>query len=454
MMTPSHQWKSSTAALLSLGLSTALVSPFLAQSTVLAQTRFSDTQGHWAQSCIQSLAQRNIINGYPNGEFRPNAPVTRAEYATMVVNAFPNATRNRNARSFTDVRSNFWAANAIRTASQTGFLTGYPSGEFRPSQQIPRTQVLVSLNNGLGYTPTGSINATLGNTYADASAIPSYARGAIASATQRQLVVNYPDVRYLNPNSRATRAEVASFLCQALKTPQQASLISGRYIAAGDPTNGLQASTEIPVFYDVAKKVIVSPQETAPLTVNVAQDIKDRQGNVIIPKGSSVIGELQPQNGGTQFVASEVSIDGQRYPLDASSEIITRTISARDPNLLALARNAVLGGGAAAGLSSVIGDGTITPEKVLTGVAVGTAIETNRNRPWQSIARDSALGAAAAAGLSAVIGDRTITTEKILAGAASGATVGGVIDPALDEVVVINPQTDLNLRLTAPFSLS
>lgn len=452
-MTPSHQWKSSTAALLSLGLSTALVSPFLAQSTVLAQTRFSDTQGHWAQSCIQSLAQRNIINGYPNGEFRPNAPVTRAEYATMVVNAFPNATRDRNARSFTDVRPNFWAANAIRTASQTGFLTGYPSGEFRPSQQIPRTQVLVSLNNGLGNTPTGSINATLGNTYADASAIPSYARDAIAAATQTQLVVNYPDVRYLKPNNRATRAEVASFLCQALKTPQQASLISGNYIA-GVPSQGLQVRTEIPVFYDVAQKVIVSPQETAPLTLKVAQDIKDSQGNIIIPKGSSIRGELQPQRDGTQFVAREVMIDGKNYSLDASSEIITRTISARDPNLLALARNAVLGAGAAAGLSSVIGDGNITAEKVLTGAAVGTAIETNRNRPWLSVARDSALGAAAAAGLSTVIGDRTITAEKVLAGAASGATIGGVIDPAVDEVVVIDPQTDLNLILEKPFNLS
>lgn len=450
-MTPSHQWKSSTAALLSLGISAALVSPFLTHRPAFAQARFSDTQGHWAQSCIQSLAQRNIINGYPNGAFRPNAPVTRAEYATMVVNAFPNATRDRRVPSFTDVRSNYWAANAIRIASRTGFLTGYPSGEFRPSQPIPRTQVLVSLNNGLGYTPTGSVNATLGNTYADASGIPSYARGAIAAATQNQLVVNYPDVRYLHPNSRATRAEVAAFFCQAVKTPQQASLISRNYIA-GISSEGLQARTEIPVFYEAAKKVIVAPNETAPLTVQVAQDIKDNQGNTVIPKDSSIIGELQPRDGGTQFVASEVMIDGKRYPLEASSEIITRTLSARDPNLLALARNAVLGAGAAAGLSSVIGDGTITPEKVLTGAAVGTAIETNRNRPWLSIARDSALGAAAAAGLSSVIGDRTITAEKILAGAASGATIGGVIDPAVQEVVVIDPQADLNLQLDSPFN--
>lgn len=450
-MTPSYLQKSSTIALVSLGLGTALISPFLTLRTALAQARFSDIQGHWAQSCLQSLAQSGIINGYPNGEFRPNASVTRAEYATMVVKAFPNATRSRTARAFTDVQPNFWAADAIGIASQTGFLTGYPSGEFRPFQQIPRTQVLVSLNNGLGYTPTGSVNATLGNTYADVSAIPSYARGAIASATQNRLVVNYPNVRSLNPGSRATRAEVAAFLCQALKTPQQASLISDQYIA-GVPIEGLQARTDIPVFYDVAEKVIVSPQETAPLTVTVAQDIQDPQGNIVIPKGSTITGSLQPQNGGTQFVAKEVTIDGNRYPLEASSEIITRTVSARDPNLLALARNAVLGAGAAAGLSSVIGDGTITPEKVLTGAAVGTAIETNRNRPWLSVARDSALGAAAAAGVSTVIGDRTITAEKILAGAASGATIGGVIDPAMQEVVVIDPQTDLTLQLDRPFN--
>lgn len=453
MMTPSYRLKSSTALLLNLSLSTVLISPFLAHRPAVAQTRFSDTQGHWAQSCIQSLAQRNIINGYPNGEFRPNAPVTRAEYATMVVNAFPKAKRDRNARSFSDVQSNYWAANAIRTASQTGFLTGYPSGEFRPTQQIPRTQVLVSLNNGLAYTPTGSVNATLGNTYADASAIPSYARGAIAAATQNQLVVNYPDVRYLNPNSRATRAEVATFLCQALKTPQQASLISGQYIA-GIEAGDLQTSTEIPVYYDVAKTVIVAPNETAPLTVKVAQDIKDQQGKTIIPKGSSIVGELQPQDDGTQFMASEVIIDGKSYPLEAASESITRTVSARDPNLLALARNAVLGAGAAAGLSSLIGDGTIKAERVITGAALGTAIETNRNRPWLSVARDSALGAAAAAGLSTIIGDRTITTDKVLAGATSGATIGGVLDPAIDEVIVIDPETDLNLRLETPFSIS
>ena len=215
---------------LSLGITSTAIIPVLSVPAS-AQSSLSDIQGHWAQSCIQSLAQRNIVNGYPDGSFRPNASVTRAEYATLVGSAFPNAPRNQSARSFQDVRSDYWAYNAIRTATQTGFLSGYPDGRFQASQNIPRAQVLVSLGNGLNYRPNGSVNAILDRNFSDAGSIPSYARSTIAAATQNQLVVNYPNVQYLNPNQTATRADVAAFLCQALQTPRQASLLSPQYIA-------------------------------------------------------------------------------------------------------------------------------------------------------------------------------------------------------------------------------
>ena len=210
----------------------------------------------------------------------------------------------------------------------------------------------------------------------------------------------------------------------------------------------------MPVTYADADRVIISPKETAALTLTVNANIRDTNNTIIIPKGSEIIGELQPRDGGSQFVASTVVVNGQDYSIEAFSDVITRTRSVRDPNLVSLARNSVIGAAAAAGISGVVGNRTITAEKVIPGAALGAAIETNRGRNVTSIVRDSAIGAALAAGLSGVIGDRTITAEKVLSGAASGAAIGGVVDPDVERVVVIEPDADLTLELSEPLQIA
>ncbi|MCA1992888.1 MAG: family 10 glycosylhydrolase [Coleofasciculus sp. S288] len=207
-----------------LGLSIAVLKP----TAAFSQTRFNDVQGHWVQPCIEQLAQRRMVNGYPDGSFKPNAPVTRAEFAAMLVSAFPDAPIVREGGKFADVPTNYWASNAIRKVYQTGFLAGYPGGVFRPSQNIPRVQALVSLASGLKYVPTQPTVETLNGAFADAAGIPEYSRSAIAAATEKQLVVSYPNVRTLNPNQLASRADVAAFLCQATGTT---GLVPSQYIA-------------------------------------------------------------------------------------------------------------------------------------------------------------------------------------------------------------------------------
>jgi uncharacterized lipoprotein YddW (UPF0748 family) len=212
-----------------LGLTIAVLKP----SAAYSQTGLNDIQGTWAQPCIEQLAQRRIVNGYPDGSFKPNAPVTRAEFATMLGNAFPNAAAVRSGGKFTDVPTNYWAGDAIRKAYQTGFLSGYPGGVFQPSQKIPRAQALVSLVSGLKYTPVKPSVETVNGAFADAAGIPEYARNAIAAATEKQLVVNYPNVRAIDSNRLATRADVAAFLCQATGT---VGLVPAQYIAKAGPT--------------------------------------------------------------------------------------------------------------------------------------------------------------------------------------------------------------------------
>lgn len=195
---------------------------------IQAQSRFTDVQNHWAQSCIEGLAQRNVIRGVNSTQFRPDDPVTRAQFASMVVTAFPNLmTPVRTNRSFRDVPANFWAKNAISTAHRSNFFSGYEDNTFRPNANVTRAQALTVLASGLKFTPNGSVDSTLG-LFADARDIPAYAARSIAAATEQNAVVNFPDVRQLKPNQAASRAEVAAFLCQAL--PQTKGLITSRYI--------------------------------------------------------------------------------------------------------------------------------------------------------------------------------------------------------------------------------
>lgn len=194
----------------------------------LTGSLFADVQGYWAQPYIEALATKNIIAGFPDGTFRPNEPVTRAQFATIISKAF-SPTLQREAVDFKDVSRNFWAYQAIQTASRGGFVAGYPGGEFQPQQQIPRVQVLVSLANGLKLS---SDNPSALSIYADASQIPSYATGPVAAATARQLVVNYPTPSQLNPNRPATRAEVAAFVYQALVNAGRAEAIPSPYLVS------------------------------------------------------------------------------------------------------------------------------------------------------------------------------------------------------------------------------
>ncbi len=200
-----------------------------AQPSLPAQTALRDIEGHWAQSYVEVLAEKNVISGFPDGTFRPDAPVSRTEFAAIVTKAFPNR-QNSSAIAFQDVPQSFWGYDAIQAATKGRFLAGYPTGLFQPSQQIPRVQVLVSLASGLKLRSRNPGTLSL---YQDAAQIPDYATTQVAAATQQKIVINYPTVSQLNPNRAATRAEVAAFVYQAMVNAGKAEPISSPYLVAG-----------------------------------------------------------------------------------------------------------------------------------------------------------------------------------------------------------------------------
>jgi uncharacterized surface protein with fasciclin (FAS1) repeats len=219
-------------------------------STPTSTVNLSDVSSdYWARPFIQVLAENNVISGFPDGSFRPNQPVTRAEFAALIQKAFGNQNRVRQLSpgGFSDVPAGYWAASAIQSAYETGFLAGYPGNVFRPNEQIPRVQGIVALSNGLGLS--GGDTSTLSTYYNDASAIPNYAVGSVAAATQGNLVVNYPNVKQLNPQQSLTRAEAAALLYQALARqgrvqPIASNLPASQYVVAGTP-GGTQTGTDI-----------------------------------------------------------------------------------------------------------------------------------------------------------------------------------------------------------------
>ncbi len=200
---------------------------FVAATVPLQPVAFKDVSAtYWAKAYIDALASQNIIAGFPDGSFKPNEPVTRAQFATIITKALKPPAK-RASIDFKDVKNNFWAYAAIKSAYQSQFVSGYPDGNFKPQQQIPRVQALVSLANGLGLTAN---NQNVLSFYTDAAQIPSYAIAPVAAATARQLVINYPTAKQLNPNRQATRAEVAAFVYQALVNAGRAQPIPSSYL--------------------------------------------------------------------------------------------------------------------------------------------------------------------------------------------------------------------------------
>lgn len=100
---------------------------------------FSDVpKGYWAANYIGYMQQFGIITGYSDGSFRPDAPVTRAEFAA-IASRFEKLTEG--SKSFTDVPDTYWAAKYINFAATRGWVTGYSDGTFKPENPISRAEV-------------------------------------------------------------------------------------------------------------------------------------------------------------------------------------------------------------------------------------------------------------------------------------------------------------------------
>lgn len=136
----------------------------------------------------------------------------------------------------------------------------------------------------------------------------------------------------------------------------------------------IPSGTSIPVRYGEDKRILMAKDETIPLTLEVARNIRDNRGNLVIPAGSQISGQLQPAGRGARFVAKKLLLDdGREISLNATSNIITRTETIKKgANPKEILGGTVAGAGAAAIIAGLTGDRNINALEVLTGAAIGT----------------------------------------------------------------------------------
>lgn len=228
---PSPQKPSKNLGIAPVPVPGAAKSPAPVKPTPASAVKFSDVPNNfWARPYIASLTTKGIFKGSPNGTFRPDQTMTRAEFAVLLEKAFEEKPTIK-PPNFKDVPSGSSVSPAIKQIATTGFLRGYPGNIFRPKQEIPKVQVLVALANGLELKQPPNPEKVL-QTYQDAGQIPKYATKPVAAATQAGIVLNYPDTKSLNPNKPATRAEVAALVYQALVKAGKAEKVSSKYTVA------------------------------------------------------------------------------------------------------------------------------------------------------------------------------------------------------------------------------
>jgi len=182
---------------------------------------------HWAYPFIKPMFDQGYLPDFLERGFRPDQPLTRAEMAALITRAFGDTSASADL-TFNDVSSDYWAASAINNAVAQGFMVGYPDGEFRPNQMIPRHEVIVALASGLDLAPSPAPEQAL-QAFVDSSALPDWATSKVAAAFENNLIVNYPARDQIRPAQNATRAEIVAMIHQALVERGELPAVESEY---------------------------------------------------------------------------------------------------------------------------------------------------------------------------------------------------------------------------------
>ncbi|HHW02252.1 MAG TPA: S-layer homology domain-containing protein [Thermoanaerobacterales bacterium] len=167
-----------------------------------ATTSFSDVKDANVADAVTRLSALDILNGYPDGTFKPDNQITRAEFAKIIVSAVgvgKAAEYAKGTTQFKDVPSDYWASGYIKVASDMKIVNGRGNGVFDPNANVTYAEAITMIVRALGYEPK-------------AQALGGYPGGYLAIAAEKDITKNVNVVNTL----AATRGDVAKMVNNAL----------------------------------------------------------------------------------------------------------------------------------------------------------------------------------------------------------------------------------------------
>ncbi len=197
----------------------------LTPSTILSGTfapapkadRFDDIGAHWAKASINEMADRKLINGVDSKNFKPDRPITRAEFAAIITRALDLKLSTE--EIFSDVKKTDWYYESVSAAYKNGILNGYGQGFIKPERKITREEATTMAARALKLkgvdtdVSEAEITASIGN-FSDRDKLSTWAKSSAAVCIQRGVIEGSNGS--IKPGDPITRAETAAIVLRML----------------------------------------------------------------------------------------------------------------------------------------------------------------------------------------------------------------------------------------------
>ncbi len=306
----------------------ALLSVAVIAIGVMPALAFPDvSKDYWAASQINLLSEQGVIVGYPDGTFKPDANVTRAEFAAMAIRALGQQhTKIAQPITYTDVDENYWAYQDIQKAVYFDLISNSKENDlFRPEDSVSRAESLSVAVNALTTETISPDKAkeVIERRYIDANTIPEWFLIPAGKAEILGMIVVAPSAKKtaLEADRPATRAEVAAILFKMMeqaKLNPNAKLAeamrkkTGEGFVIDDATvqgsvGTIPAGTVVPVRL----KTYISSQTSeggAMYTAAVPQNYVTKDKYILVREGAGLSGQLLDVRPGKYFVRNGVLV--------------------------------------------------------------------------------------------------------------------------------------------------
>lgn len=181
---------------------------------------FTDVKpGAWYFDAVEIAAAVGLVNGRTEDTFVPNANMTRAEFATILYRLAGEESMGELKVSFKDIKGSEWYADTVLWAASWGLVNGYPDGTFKPNGTITRQEIAIMLMrfNDLVVDSEETVDTSVLKEFADGAKVPNWSKEAMAWAVNEGIIQGM-DGNKLAPTGLATRAQVATMVVRYLLT--------------------------------------------------------------------------------------------------------------------------------------------------------------------------------------------------------------------------------------------